>query len=83
MVMQANTLILSFSQWEKGRQRKRSKHNRARSLILYLKQFHVEDQRGVRRYDAARAARSITKLRRYDERPLAPRFHRGDAFSRG
>src|SRR6185295_11662493 len=51
-----------------------------RLLALHAEQFDVEDQRGVRRYQAARAASAIPKCWRNDEGALAADLHRGDAF---
>src|SRR5262245_758264 len=47
---------------------------------LHVKQFDVEDQRGVRRDDAAGSAGAVTEFRRDDERALAADLHGGDAF---
>src|ERR1700733_11776598 len=52
---------------------------RAKSA-LHVKQFDVEDQRRIRRDDAAGAARAIAKGGRNDQGALAADLHRGDAF---
>src|SRR4051812_22730332 len=49
-------------------------------LPFYVKQFDFEDQRGVGRNDAARAARPIAERRRDDQCALAADLHRGNAF---
>src|SRR5262252_8018572 len=47
----------------------------ARALSLHVKQLNIEDQRGVRRDDAAGAARAVTEFGRDDERALAADLH--------
>src|SRR6266700_1391793 len=54
--------------------------NLIESLALHVEQFDVEDQRGIRRDDAARAARAIAELGRDDEGALAADLHGGDAL---
>ena len=48
--------------------------------LFDAEQFDVEDQRRVRRNDAAGAARAIAELGRDDQRALAADLHGGDAF---
>ena len=50
------------------------------SSALHVEQFDIEHQRGVRRYDAAGAARAIAELGRDDESALAANLHGGDAL---
>ena len=47
---------------------------------LHAEQFDFEDQRGIRRNDAAGAAGAIAECRRNNQRALAADFHGGDAF---
>src|SRR5258707_83071 len=49
-------------------------------LSLHVEQLDFEDQRGVGRNDAARAARAIAERRRDDQRALAADLHRGNAL---
>src|SRR6202012_2125668 len=53
---------------------------RSRASALHVEQFDVEHQCGVRRNDAAGAARAITELGRNDQSALTAHLHRGDAF---
>ena len=48
--------------------------------FLHRQQFDVEHQRGIRRNDAAGAARAIAEFRWNDQRALAADFHRADAL---
>src|SRR5215467_9445976 len=50
------------------------------SSPLHVKQFNVEDQCGIRRYDAACTASPVAEFRRDDEGALAADLHGGDAF---
>src|SRR5215469_13715129 len=50
------------------------------SSTLHVKQFDVEDQRGVWRDDAAGAAGAIAELRRDDQSALAADFHGRHTF---
>src|SRR5918993_4819169 len=43
-------------------------------------EFDVEDQRGIRRDDAADTARAVAVRRRNGQRPLAADLHAGDPF---
>src|ERR1700722_6678988 len=52
----------------------------ARTLALHAEQFDIEDQRRVRRDDAAGAAGAVAERRRNDQRALAADLHRGDAL---
>src|SRR5579871_6635297 len=52
----------------------------ARSRLFDRQQFDVEQQRRVRRNDAAGAARAIAERRRDDQRALAANLHGGDAL---
>src|SRR5580700_10826811 len=47
---------------------------------LHVQQFDIEDQGGVRRDDAAGAARPVAEFGRDDERALAAHLHAGNAF---
>src|SRR5690242_14022241 len=47
---------------------------------LHPEQFHLEQQRRIRRDDAAGAARAVAELGRDDQRALAADLHGGDAF---
>src|SRR5688500_10416264 len=47
---------------------------------LDAEQLDLEDQRRVRRNDAAGAARAVAKVRWNDQRALAADLHRRDAF---
>src|ERR1700722_19012346 len=47
---------------------------------LHIEQFHVEDQRRIRRDDTARTARAIAELGWNDQRALAADLHRGHAL---
>src|SRR5579872_6699251 len=52
----------------------------ARSSALHIEQFDVEDQRRIRRDDAACAARAVAEFRRNNQGALAANLHRGDAL---
>src|ERR1700759_1871243 len=47
---------------------------------LHFEQLDLEQERGVRRNDAARAARAVAELWRDQQRTRAANFHAGDAF---
>src|ERR1700728_1601821 len=49
-------------------------------LALDVEQFDVEDQRRVRRKDAAGAARAVAEIGRNDQSAFAADLHGGDAF---
>ena len=53
---------------------------RESGLTLHVKQFDVEDQRGVRRDDAAGAAGAVAEFGRNDEGAFAADLHGGDPF---
>src|SRR6267154_4067845 len=48
--------------------------------LLHRQQFDIEHQRGVRRNEAAGAARAVTQCGRNDQGALAADLHRGDAL---
>src|SRR5258706_4917977 len=50
------------------------------ALLFGIKEFHVEQQRRVRRDRAAGAAGAVSELRRDDERPLAADLHAREAL---
>src|ERR1022692_2509921 len=52
----------------------------ARAPLLQVDQLDLEQQRGVRRNDAAGPAGAIAEGRRDDQRALAADLHAGDAF---
>src|SRR6476661_1487255 len=50
------------------------------ALALHAEQLDLENQRGVRRYHAARAAGAVAECGWDDERALTADLHRGDPF---
>src|SRR5205814_3896662 len=50
------------------------------ALTLHFEQFDFEDQRGIRRYHTACAARAIAELGWDDEGTLTADLHGGDTF---
>src|SRR5450759_3153795 len=53
---------------------------RTYSILFHADEFHVEEQRRVRRDDGARATRAVAELGGNDERARAADLHAGDAL---